>query len=76
MDDVRAHDMDGLLVGTSQWDNQVGITLGGLDEFLVHGLEYLAVTVYYHLGSASTLYEVALNNSDKAFVGVGINKDF
>ena len=68
--------MDGLFVGATQRDDQVGMAFGRLDELFVHGFQHLAVTVNNHLGCASTFYDVTLNDSDKTFVGVGIDKDF
>ena len=50
MRDVRTHDVDGLLVLSPLRNDEVGKTLRGFDELLVHGLEHLEVAVDDHLG--------------------------
>lgn len=76
VDDVGAHDVYGLLVGAAHGNNQVGIPLGGLYEFLMHGLENLQVSVYHSLRSSSSLQCITLYHPDEPLVGVCIDKQF
>lgn len=72
MNNVGPHDLDGLLVVATLRDNEVGIPLGWLDELFVHGLQDVTISVEHHLCRPASLNCVALNNSDKSFIWVGI----
>ena len=75
MDDVGSHNIYGLLVLATLWDDEVGITFCGLYEFQVHGLQHIDIAVHNHLSSASALYNVTCDDAHKAVVGICIHED-
>ena len=75
MDDVGAHDVNGPRIVAALRNDEVGISLSGLDELLVHGLQNVQIAVDDHLCGASSLYGVALYDAYESFVRVGINED-
>ena len=72
--DVFAENADTLGVLATLRNDDVGITLGGLDELLVHGLEHLQITFYDHRHGAPAVDGVALNVANEPLVGVAIDK--
>lgn len=74
--DVHRQDVDGHLVVSAFRYDEVGISLAGFDELLVHGLQNVCVAFHDGFGGTSTFHHVALDDTDEAFVRVGIDKDF
>ena len=72
--DVELHHGDGAGVIAAVGDDDVGKLLGGLDEFVVHGLEHVAILVDEHLQRMATLGDVALQHTQETLVGPGIDK--
>ena len=76
MNNVGSHNLDGLLVGSTLRDNEVGIALCRLDKLFVHRLQDIAITVENHLCGASSLYRISLDDTYQSLVWVGIHEDF
>ena len=56
-------------------NDEVGKTLRGFDELLVHGLEHLEVAVDDHLGRTSPFLRVTPHDANEPLVGVGIHEN-
>ena len=74
--DVHRQDVDGHLVVSTFRHDEVGISLAGFDELLVHGLQHACVAFHDGFGGSSAFHHVALDDTDESFVGGGIDKDF
>ena len=57
-------------------NDKVGIAFGRFDEFQMHGFEYGPIAVHYHLYGSSPFDDIPFDDTDEAFVGVCIYKDF
>ena len=42
----------------------------------MHGLEYGPIAIHYHLYGSSSFDDIPFDDTDEAFVGVGVYKDF
>ena len=73
--DVFAKDSYTLEVFSPLRDDKVSITLGGLDELLMHRLENFQIAVDHHRDSTSAVDSVALDIANETLVGVGVNKN-
>ena len=71
---VVFHHVNSYLVVSTLRDNKVGKTLGRLNVLQVHGAQHALVTLEHHIDSTSTLYDVAIDNTNEAFIAVGIDK--
>ena len=56
--------------------NKIGISFARFDELQVHRFEYASISFHNSLGSTSSFYDITLNDTNQAFVGVCINKYF
>ena len=74
MNNICAHDFNGLLVVSALWDDEVSIALGRLNELFMHRFEYIKIAIKHHLCCPASLYCIALYDADKALVRVGIDK--
>ena len=74
--DILTKNGDALGVLSSLRDDEIGVTLGGLNELFVHGLQHLQVSVYNHRHRAASGDGISLYVANETFIGVAINKDF
>ena len=75
VDDIGAHDVDSLLIGTSLRNDEIGIALRRFDKLQMPGLEHIDIAIHHHLRRPSTLGHIAADDANEAVVGVGIDKD-
>ena len=74
-ENVHAHHLYGALVVAAVRDDDVGILLCRFDELIVHRFEDVAIFRDQHFQRMSAFGDVALNDAQKAFVGLSVNKN-
>jgi len=74
VDDVGAHDVDGVFVGAALRDNEIGVALCRFDEFQMHRFQDIKIAVHDHLGCAPALSHIAGDDADETLVGICVNE--
>ena len=74
LDELSQH-VDGRVVMSSLGDDDIRETFTRLDELFVHGFEYALIALNNLLCRTSTLQHVALHDTNKTVVRIGIYED-
>ncbi len=56
-------------------DDDIGIALGWLDKFQVHGTDSVQILLDHGIGRAPAFVDVPLETADEAQVSIGIHED-
>ena len=73
--DIHCENIDCYLIVSAFRYDKIGISLARLYKLQMHRLQNTRAALHYRLGRAAKLYDIALDDADKAFVRVCVNKD-
>ena len=74
--DLGLDQVDGDLVVATLGEDDVGVALGGIDEFQVHRPHALEVLVHHAVHRSAALDDVATRAADEAHLRIGIDEPF
>ena len=63
------------MIFTALGDDDIGVAFGGLDKLQVHRFNIAGIMLQHIVEGAATLKHIALNDTHKTIVMVGINKN-